>query len=233
MPRMQRCWAWPHQPRRPPEPHPPPRQEAPCQPTTRSTTSTSLLDTPISRRRALQIAAAAGAAAFLGGTTAARVTAQEAEPVTGRLPDGDLAGLHRLGRGRLLAVARQVPDRHRASPSTTRRPSTATRSSSPPSCRVRCRTACRTGWDLVVLTDEMSQRLVNYGWLEPIDAAAPNYPANLLDIYTDPGVGPRQPLRRAVRVGHDRSRLRPGRHRARSPTSTSCSHRTTRAASPI
>jgi len=49
-----------------------------------------------------------------------------------------------------------------------------------------------TGWDLVVLTDWMIQRLVNYGWLSPIDTAAtPNYPANLLPIYQtrewDPG----------------------------------------------
>ncbi len=49
-----------------------------------------------------------------------------------------------------------------------------------------------TGWDIVVLTDWMIQRLVNYGWLSPIDVAAtPNFPANLLPIYQtrewDPG----------------------------------------------
>ena len=43
----------------------------------------ALLETPISRRRALQIAAAAGAAAFLGGTIATRAAAQSAAPVTG------------------------------------------------------------------------------------------------------------------------------------------------------
>ena len=39
-------------------------------------TISEALQTPITRRRALQLAAAAGAAAFLGGTTAARVAAQ-------------------------------------------------------------------------------------------------------------------------------------------------------------
>src|SRR6188768_1792225 len=47
----------------------------------RAPATTTLLDTPISRRRALQVGAAAGAAAFLGATTASRATAQE--PVTG------------------------------------------------------------------------------------------------------------------------------------------------------
>jgi spermidine/putrescine transport system substrate-binding protein len=47
-----------------------------------------------------------------------------------------------------------------------------------------------TGWDIVVLTDWMVQRLVSLGWLETI-AETPNYPANLEATYTgrawDPG----------------------------------------------
>ena len=41
-----------------------------------------------------------------------------------------------------------------------------------------------TGWDIVVLTDWMMQRLIAKGWLEQIDTnGLVNYPANLLDQY--------------------------------------------------
>jgi spermidine/putrescine transport system substrate-binding protein len=41
-----------------------------------------------------------------------------------------------------------------------------------------------TGWDIVVLTDWMIQRLANLGWLEAIDTPAmANYPANLAPLY--------------------------------------------------
>jgi spermidine/putrescine transport system substrate-binding protein len=41
-----------------------------------------------------------------------------------------------------------------------------------------------TGWDMVVLTDWLVQRLSALGWLEPIDTSAmTSYPANLEDIY--------------------------------------------------
>jgi spermidine/putrescine transport system substrate-binding protein len=41
-----------------------------------------------------------------------------------------------------------------------------------------------TGWDMVVLTDWLIQRLSALGWLEPIDTSAmTSYPANLEDIY--------------------------------------------------
>lgn len=49
-----------------------------------------------------------------------------------------------------------------------------------------------TGWDIVVLTDWMMQKLIAKGWLEQIDTnGLVNYPANLLDQYRsrtwDPG----------------------------------------------
>lgn len=41
-----------------------------------------------------------------------------------------------------------------------------------------------TGWDIVVLTDWMMQRLIAKGWLEQIDTnGLVNYPANLLEQY--------------------------------------------------
>ena len=41
-----------------------------------------------------------------------------------------------------------------------------------------------TGWDLIVLTDWMAQRLVRLGWVETIDTAnTPNFVANEQDIY--------------------------------------------------
>ena len=90
------------------------------------------------------------------------------------------------------AVARPVPGRDRHPRSTTRRRSTTTRSSSPRSSRAPCQAGLPTGWDLVVLTDWMIQRLVNYGWLTPIDRPRrPTIPANLQPIYQtrdwDPG----------------------------------------------
>ncbi len=90
------------------------------------------------------------------------------------------------------ALARPVPGRdghrHRL-PGGGR---TTTRSSSSSQLQGPLQAGLPTGWDLVVLTDWMIQRLVAYGWLEPFDTAAtPNYPANLLTIYQnrdwDPG----------------------------------------------
>jgi spermidine/putrescine transport system substrate-binding protein len=150
------------------------------------------LDTPISRRRALQIAAAAGAAAFLGGTTAARVTAQSpAAPVTGGFKmatwigymdwdaNGKSAALDRFiaETGVQIDYQEAVNDNEAFFASQLQGPLQA---------------GLPTGWDLVVLTDWMIQRLVNYGWLTPFDTTAtPNYPANLQSIYQtrdwDPG----------------------------------------------
>jgi spermidine/putrescine transport system substrate-binding protein len=48
-----------------------------------------------------------------------------------------------------------------------------------------------TGWDLIVLTQWMAARLVRLGWLEKIDKAnAPNYVANLEDVYKAPDFDP-------------------------------------------
>ena len=67
-----------------------------------------------------------------------------------------------------------------------------------------------TGWDLVVLTDWMMQRLVTRGWLEQIDTnGMQNYPANLLDAYKtrewDPGNLYAAPWQSGMTgIGHDR-----------------------------
>jgi spermidine/putrescine transport system substrate-binding protein len=148
------------------------------------------LQAPISRRRALQIAAAAGAAAFLGGTTAARVAAQSPAAVGGSFrmatwlgymdydENGYSPSLEKFQADTGVTVDYQeaVEGNEEFFAADLQGPLS---------------NGLPTGWDLVVLTDEMSQRLVSYGWLEPIDGAGPNYPANLLDIYQsrewDPG----------------------------------------------
>lgn len=67
-----------------------------------------------------------------------------------------------------------------------------------------------TGWDLVVLTDWMMQRLITRGWLEQIDTnGLQNYPANLLDAYKtrewDPGNLYAAPWQSGMTgIGHDR-----------------------------
>ena len=151
----------------------------------------ALLETPISRRRALQIAAAAGAAAFLGGTIATRAAAQSAAPVTGGFKmatwigymdwdaNGKSAALDRFmaETGVQIDYQEAVNDNEAFFASQLQGPLQA---------------GLPTGWDLVVLTDWMIQRLVNYAWLTPFDTTAtPNYPANLQPIYQtrdwDPG----------------------------------------------
>jgi spermidine/putrescine transport system substrate-binding protein len=48
-----------------------------------------------------------------------------------------------------------------------------------------------TGWDLIVLTDWMVQRLVSLGWLETMNIGAmTNYPANLEEIYRNQAWNP-------------------------------------------
>lgn len=149
-----------------------------------------MLETPISRRRALQIAAAAGAAAFLGGTSAARVVAQE--PVTGGFRMATWIGYIDVGEDgfthpsldRFTAETGIQVDYQEAV--NTNEEFFASQLQGPLS------SGLPTGWDLIVLTDNMVQRLVNYGWLEALDpAATPNFQANLLDIYRtrdwDPG----------------------------------------------
>lgn len=154
-----------------------------------TTSFATVLETPLSRRRALQMGAAAGAAAFLGATTAARATAQE--PVTGSFmmanwigymdwdANGNSALLDRFRTetGIDIQYREDVNDNPSFFSSQLQGPLQA---------------GLPTGWDLVVLTDWMVQKLVNYGWLEAFDPSAmPNYPANLLPIYQgrdwDPG----------------------------------------------
>ena len=154
--------------------------------------ATTLLDTPISRRRALQVGAAAGAAAFLGATTASRATAQE--PVTGGFKMATWIGYIDIGED---GVSHPSLERFAAETGVTVDYVEAVNGNDEffaSQLQGPLAAGLPTGWDLVVLTDNMVQRLVNYGWLETLDSAAmPNYSANLADIYRtrdwDPGNG--------------------------------------------
>ena len=153
-------------------------------------TAASLLSTPLSRRRALQLGAAAGAAAFLGATTAARTVAQE--PVTGGFKMATWIGYIDIGED---GVSHPSLDRFAAETGVTVDYQEAVNSNDEfyaSQLQGPLAAGLPTGWDLVVLTDNMVQRLVNYGWLETLDLAVmPNYAANLQDIYKtrdwDPG----------------------------------------------
>jgi spermidine/putrescine transport system substrate-binding protein len=157
-------------------------------------TPAGMLETPISRRRALQIAAAAGAAAFLGGTTAARVAAQSpaAAPVTGSFKMATWIGYIDVGED---GISHPSLDRFTAETGVTvdyQESVNGNEEFFASQLQGPLQAGLSTGWDIVVLTDWMIQRLVNYGWLSPVDVAAtPNYPANLLPIYQtrewDPG----------------------------------------------
>ena len=150
------------------------------------------LETPISRRRALQIAGAAGAAAFLGGTTASPAVAQDPGKIPGSFRMASWIGYMDTDGAAPHSRHSSASRPRQASRSITRRPSTATRSSSPRSCRARSRLVAVPAGTSSSLTDWMTQRLVNLGWLEPLDVAVmPNYAANLEDVYRtrpwDPG----------------------------------------------
>jgi spermidine/putrescine transport system substrate-binding protein len=151
---------------------------------------TTLLETPISRRRALQLGAAASAAAFLGATTASRALAQE--PVTGNFRMATWIGYIDIGED---GVSHPSLERFAAETGVTVDYQEAVNSNDEffaSQLQGPLQAGLPTGWDLVVLTDNMVQRLVNYGWLETLDVAAmPDYAANLVDIYKgrdwDPG----------------------------------------------
>ncbi len=73
-----------------------------------------------------------------------------------------------------------------------------------------------TGWDLIVMTDWMAERLIRLGWVETIDTAnTPNFTANVGDIYKGGRLGPEHEPARALAVRHDRPRLRQEGHRRR------------------
>jgi len=158
----------------------------------RGRAATTLLDTPISRRRALQLGAAAGAAAFLGATTTSRTVAQE--PVTGGFKMATWIGYIDIGED---GVSHPSLDRFTAETGVTVDYQEAVNSNDEffaSQLQGPLQAGLTTGWDLVVLTDNMVQRLVNYGWLETLDTAVmPNYASNLEDIYRsrewDPGNG--------------------------------------------
>ncbi len=152
--------------------------------------ATTLLEAPISRRRALQLGAAAGAAAFLGATTASRAVAQE--PVTGGFRMATWIGYIDIGED---GVSHPSLERFAAETGVTVDYQEAVNSNDEffaSQLQGPLQAGLPTGWDLCVLTDNMVQRLVNYGWLETLDVAAmPDYAANLVDIYRardwDPG----------------------------------------------
>lgn len=156
----------------------------------RRTTLANVLETPVSRRRALQLGAAAGAAAFLGSTSAARVAAQE--PVTGSFKMATWIGYIDIGED---GVSHPSLERFTAETGVTVDYQEAVNSNEEffaSQLQGPLQAGLSTGWDLVVLTDNMVQRLVNYGWLDTYDLAAmPNYAANLEDLYRtrewDPG----------------------------------------------
>lgn len=151
---------------------------------------TTLLEAPITRRRALQLGAAAGAAAFLGATTASRAVAQE--PVTGGFRMATWIGYIDIGED---GVSHPSLERFTAETGVTVDYQEAVNSNDEffaSQLQGPLQAGLPTGWDLCVLTDNMVQRLVNYGWLETLDVAAmPDYAANLVDIYRardwDPG----------------------------------------------
>ncbi len=151
---------------------------------------TTLLEAPITRRRALQLGAAAGAAAFLGATTASRAVAQE--PVTGGFRMATWIGYIDIGED---GVSHPSLERFAAETGVTVDYQEAVNSNDEffaSQLQGPLQAGLPTGWDLCVLTDNMVQRLVNYGWLETLDVAAmPDYAANLVDIYRardwDPG----------------------------------------------
>lgn len=156
----------------------------------RRSTLANVLETPVSRRRALQLGAAAGAAAFLGSTSATRVAAQE--PVTGSFKMATWIGYIDIGED---GVSHPSLERFAAETGVTVDYQEAVNSNEEffaSQLQGPLQAGLSTGWDLVVLTDNMVQRLVNYGWLDTYDLAAmPNYAANLEDLYRtrewDPG----------------------------------------------
>lgn len=156
----------------------------------RSTSLADVLGTPISRRRALQLGAAAGAAAFMGATNVARTTAQE--PVTGGFKMATWIGYVDIGED---GVSHPSLERFTAETGVTIDYQEAVNGNDEffaAQLQGPLQAGLPTGWDLVVLSDNMVQRLVNYGWLETLDTAAmPNYAANLEGIYRardwDPG----------------------------------------------
>lgn len=158
--------------------------------TDRPTGPATVLATPISRRRALQLGAAAGAAAFLGASTATRTRAQE--PVTGGFKMATWLGYIDIGED---GVSHPSLERFTAETGVTIDYQEAVDDNETfyaSQLQGPLQAGLSTGWDLVVLTDWMIQRLVSYGWLETLDLAAmPNYAANLLDLYRarewDPG----------------------------------------------
>ncbi len=87
------------------------------------------------------------------------------------------------------------------------------------------------GRDIVVLTDWMAARMVNLGYLEPLDKDNIPNASNLQPSLAEPAVGPQARVLAAVAVGHDGDRVQPRRRPgARSPPSRTCSTRSSRAA---
>jgi spermidine/putrescine transport system substrate-binding protein len=145
----------------------------------------------LSRRRLLQAAGVAGASAFLASS---RVSAQDATPA----PAGGLAnsGVFRMATwiGYMPTDESGVtfPDLDRFTAETGvqvdyNESVEENEGFYASDLRGPLEAGVGTGWDLVVLTDWMIQRLVSLGWLERINIAAmTSFPANLEDIYRNP-----------------------------------------------
>jgi len=148
---------------------------------------------PVSRRRFLQLGGAAGAAAFLG-TALPAATLGAARPAVGPAARGhaQTGGSFRIATW----IGYIDVDEYMAYPSLDRFTEETgitidyqeavedNESFFASDLRGPIEAGVPTGWDIVVLTDWMVQRLVNLGWLEEIDTAAtPSYPANLAEVY--------------------------------------------------
>jgi spermidine/putrescine transport system substrate-binding protein len=162
---------------------------------------------PLSRRRFLQLGGAAGAATFLAASsvgTAAAASRRPAAHTTNANPaqeatfategafrmatwigyidfadDGSYPSLDRFTEetGVVIDYQEAVEDNQTFFATDLQGPIEA---------------GVPTGWDIVVLTDWMVQRLISLGWLEGIGSSVEgNWPANLEDVYKarawDPG----------------------------------------------
>lgn len=174
---------------------------------TQSRTTDHPLDAPLSRRRLLQVSGAAGAAAFLAATGAAgsRAASRPTSPATSRRvaptdqnnPGGAFRMATWIGYIDTSEDGTSFPSLERFTDETGvqidyQEAVNGNEEFYSADLQGPISAGVETGWDLVVLTDWMIQRLVNLGWLEAYDPSVmPNYPQNLGDLYTsrawDPG----------------------------------------------
>jgi spermidine/putrescine transport system substrate-binding protein len=147
----------------------------------------------LSRRRLLQAAGIAGASAFLG---ASRVAAQSPAPGGGLANSGAFSMATWIGYMPTDESGVVFPDLDRFMSETGvtidyRESVEDNEGFFAADLSPALSAGQSSGWDLVVLTDWMIQRLVSLGWLETINTAAmTNYPANLEAIYQNQAWNP-------------------------------------------